>query len=209
MHAIVERMTHPPYAGLQLDATAVRVLAHPLRSRLLSRLRVKGPGTATELAEALGTNTGATSYHLRRLESVALVTDTGEGQGKRRLWRASTDFHAWRRSDFIDDDDASTATGWLERFYLSQLAARSEAWQDTLDSWPTPWVDALGLEDSMVQVTPAQLTELRRELDALVARYRHAGDDDPLARRVSLYSYAVPTDLTPPASAPAAPPEQP
>ena len=35
---------------LRLDATALRVLAHPLRSRLLSQLRLHGPATATELA---------------------------------------------------------------------------------------------------------------------------------------------------------------
>ena len=54
-----------------------------------------GSATATELAAELSTNTGATSYHLRKLESVGLVTDTGEGEGKRRLWRASTQYHSW------------------------------------------------------------------------------------------------------------------
>src|SRR5674536_30776 len=81
--------------GLRLDASALRVLAHPLRSRLLSALRRGGPATTTELAKTLGTNSGATSYHLRKLESVGLVADTGEGEGKRRLWRAATDFHQW------------------------------------------------------------------------------------------------------------------
>ena len=65
---------------IQLDAEAVRVLAHPLRSRLLSALRLHGPATATELADRLDTNTGATSYHLRKLESVGLV----EGHRRRR-----------------------------------------------------------------------------------------------------------------------------
>ncbi|MFT4284363.1 MAG: helix-turn-helix domain-containing protein, partial [Protaetiibacter sp.] len=55
---------------MRLDARAVRVLAHPLRSRILGRLRLHGPATATELATELQTNTGATSYHLRALESV-------------------------------------------------------------------------------------------------------------------------------------------
>ena len=36
--------------GIRLDAGALRVLAHPLRSRLLSTLRVGGPATATDLA---------------------------------------------------------------------------------------------------------------------------------------------------------------
>ena len=39
--------------GLRLDAAALKVLAHPLRSRLLSALRVDGPATATDLAARL------------------------------------------------------------------------------------------------------------------------------------------------------------
>ena len=104
-----------PWTSLRLDAAALRVLAHPLRSRLLSRLRVDGPSTATDLAGVLGTNTGATSYHLRKLESVGLVADTGDGEGRRRLWRASTRSHSFDPSDHRDDDDASAALGWLQR----------------------------------------------------------------------------------------------
>ena len=80
---------------VRLDATALRVLAHPLRSRLLAQLRLHGPATATDLADVLDTNTGATSYHLRKLESVGLVTDTGTGAGKRRVWEASSRGHEW------------------------------------------------------------------------------------------------------------------
>ncbi|MGI8459064.1 MAG: helix-turn-helix domain-containing protein [Propionibacteriaceae bacterium] len=187
--------------GLRLDAIAIRVLAHPLRSRLLSRLRTAGPATATELAEALGTNTGATSYHLRKLESVGLVTDSGDGAGKRRPWRASTDFHAWNRSEFADDEDATTALGWLERSYIRQLTTRAEAWQDALEGWPPEWADACGLGDTMITANPSQLAELRSELDEVLARYRHAGDGDPDARRISIFSYVCPTDLTAPETA--------
>ncbi|WP_428995029.1 helix-turn-helix domain-containing protein [Kribbella qitaiheensis] len=38
-----------------------------MRNRMLGLLRVHGPATATTLAERLGVNTGATSYHLRQL----------------------------------------------------------------------------------------------------------------------------------------------
>ena len=114
-----------------LDARAIRVLAHPLRSRVLSQLR-RRPATATELAAALHTNTGATSYHLRKLESVGLVTDTGEGEGKRRLWRAARattpgQLGVPRRRGRHD------RSGWLERDYIRQFAARAEHWQDATE----------------------------------------------------------------------------
>ena len=92
-----------PTENLRLDATAIRVLAHPLRSLLLSRLRRDGPATATELAEELGTNTGATSYHLRKLEEVGLVTDTEQGEGRRRVWQAASRSHSFTSGDYPDD----------------------------------------------------------------------------------------------------------
>lgn len=188
----------PDFSGIELDATAIKVLAHPLRSRLLSRLRTDGPATATELAEVLSTNTGATSYHLRKLEAVGLVADTGEGEGKRRLWQAATDFHSWTTSVLRQDEDSATAMQWLERDYVRQFAERAERWLDTAESWPPEWVDALGLNDTFVLVTPEQLGDLEARRDALIAEYRTVGEGDPRARKISVYSYARPADNTPP-----------
>lgn len=183
--------------GMRLDERAVRVLAHPLRSRILGRLRMHGPATATELAAALSTNTGATSYHLRALEDVGLVADTGDGVGKRRIWRASTDYHSWSNSDFADDEDAQTALGWLRRDYVRQYAARAEQWLDAEAGWPVEWVDRLGFGDALLTVTPAQLAAFQDELEALTEKYRRAGDGDPAARRVQLIVQSIPVDLDP------------
>lgn len=184
--------------GMRLDEWAVRVLAHPLRSRILGALRLHGPATATELAVALSTNTGATSYHLRALEDVGLVADTGDGAGRRRVWRASTDSHSWVNSDFADDEDARTALGWLRRDYVRQFAARAEQWLDAEADWPAEWVDRLGLDDFLLTVTPDQLAAFDAELDALVARYRGLGDGEAGARRIHIVVQSAPVDLAPP-----------
>jgi DNA-binding transcriptional ArsR family regulator len=186
------------FTGIHLDERAIRVLAHPLRSRLLSKLRIDGPATATELATEFATNTGATSYHLRALESVGLVTDTGEGAGKRRLWKASTQYHSWTNSAFAGDDDTRTALDWLQRSYIRQFAERAERWLDAAEGWPAEWVDALGLSDTFVTVTPEQLGQLNAELDELAAKYRLIGESDPRARRIHLSMYANPAELNPP-----------
>lgn len=178
---------------VRLDTDALLTLAHPLRSRLLSALRRDGPATATELAEQLDTNTGATSYHLRRLEAVGLVEDTGDGAGRRRLWRASTRGHSYVPSDFAQDPDASAAVGWLSRHYAEQMAQRVSAWLDARDRWPVEWQDACGTSDDAVTVTPAQAEQLAEELQQLVARYRGAGADDPTARRVTVWTVLAPT----------------
>lgn len=183
------------YTGMRLDTTALKVLAHPLRSRLLSTLRRGGPATATALAAALGTNSGATSYHLRKLESVGLVTDTGEGEGKRRLWRASTDSHQFEPSDFAGDEDAETALNWLVRDYTRHFAEQFERWLDVEAAWPAEWRDAAGMSDSYVIATPEQVEELKAEVDELIARYRRVGQGNPRARRLAVYSVLYPLDL--------------
>ncbi|HWH01466.1 MAG TPA: helix-turn-helix domain-containing protein, partial [Pilimelia sp.] len=80
----------PALPHARLTGAQLRVLAHPLRSRLLGSLRVHGPQTATALAARLRTNTGAASYHLRQLAGAGLVAEeTGRGRGRERWWRAA------------------------------------------------------------------------------------------------------------------------
>ena len=140
---------------------------------------------------------GGDQLHLRKLESVGLVTDTEEGEGKRRLWRAATDFHSWTNSAFRDDEDAATALGWLQRDYVRQLAEKAERWLDAAPNWPAEWVDVLGLNDTFVTVTPEQMRDLNARMDALLAEYRTVGSGDPRARRVSVNIFARPMDPRP------------
>ncbi|MFI2490018.1 ArsR/SmtB family transcription factor [Promicromonospora kroppenstedtii] len=177
----------------RLTPEAVKVLAHPLRSRLLGALRRGGPATATTLANALGTNTGATSYHLRKLESVGLVTDTGDGAGKQRLWRAATSSHSWERTELAHDEDAATALGWLERDYLRLFSTEFGHWLDVAESWPDEWQDATGMGDTWVTVNPEQLRALRAELDELFARY-HDAAPGPGARRMTFWHAMYPLE---------------
>jgi len=185
----------PSSPGLRLDAGSLRVLAHPLRSRLLSALRRDGPATATELATALGTNSGATSYHLRKLESVGLVTDTGEGEGKRRLWRAATESHGWKASDFAGDEDSETALNWLVRDYNRDLAQQFERWLDVEGEWPVAWRDAAGMSDVFMLVTSEQAEAFAADLERLIERYRRVGEGHPDALRLALYTVLFPMDL--------------
>jgi DNA-binding transcriptional ArsR family regulator len=188
----------PDHSGADSGAftlESLRVLAHPLRSRLLGALRRHGPSTATDLATLLGTNSGATSYHLRRLESVGLVSDTGEGAGKRRLWQASAEYHPWHPSDIEGDEDAETALNWLTRDYARHFGEQYDRWLDVSTTWPTAWQDACGSTDASVLVTPEALEAMREELRDLIERYRRVGQGNPRARRVAVYAFAYPLDL--------------
>ena len=183
---------------IRLDASALRVLAHPLRSRLLTELRLHGRATATELADRLATNTGATSYHLRKLESVGLVNDTGDGVGKRRVWQAASRGHDWEPSDFAGDPDAEASLAWLTSYYRSFHAEQAEQWAAHAESWPGQWRDVLGSGDDGLLVTAQQARDLHEELNAVVRRYRNAGVDDPDAIRILIYTDLYPLDARPP-----------
>ena len=184
--------TESTTSTLHLDARAVKVLAHPLRSRLLSALRSGGPATATALAERLGTNSGATSYHLRKLESVGIVEETGEGHGKERWWRASTDMHSFTQRDVAYDADGQAAADWLRRYYLRSFLDRYGAWLDDHAAWPLKWQEVADASDYLLRVSPQRLAELEAEMSALFERYRDPDPDDPEALPVEVQLHAFP-----------------
>jgi DNA-binding transcriptional ArsR family regulator len=191
-------MRSSPAPNVHLDRPALAMLAHPLRARLLDELRVSGPATATTLAAALQTNSGATSYHLRKLAQVALVVDSGEGGGRRRLWRASTESRPRDEGpDDPDDGDGRAALAWLARDYLQHFTDRAEQWLDSQSGWPVDWRDQVGLSDHLVQVTAAQLSALRADLAEVLERYRRVGAGNPNAKRVSVYLCPLPVDRPP------------
>ena len=189
--------TGPTTSTLHLDARAIKVLAHPLRSRLLSALRIGGPATATALAGRLETNTGATSYHLRRLASVGLVEETAEGRGRERWWRAATDMHSFTQRDVAYDADGQAAADWLRRYYLRSFLDRYGAWLDEHASWPLEWQEVADASDWLLRVSPRRLGELNAELGTLVERYRDPDPDDPDARPIEIHLHAFPLGPAP------------
>lgn len=189
--------------GAPPSNTALRVLAHPLRSRVLAHLRVHGPATASDLARELSSNSGATSYHLRRLAQVGLIHDTDGGGGRRRVWQAaseaSSDVTAGTQAsgpaEPMDEDEQSVAQ-WLALDYLEHFGDRARGWVQQREQWPSAWQVA-GLEDHLVQVSAEQLTALRAELVEVLQRYRRVGQGNPAAKRVVVYTCALPLDAAP------------
>ena len=137
------RPLDPPPHGAQLQT-----LAHPLRSRLLGALRFHGPATSTALAARLGTNSGATSYHLRQLAEAGLVEDDPErSNGRDRWWRSVHDATSWRSTDYDDDPDARAADDWLVRRQAHVAAGWLNDWLEGRDEWSTEWRDAADQSD--------------------------------------------------------------
>ena len=180
--------------GARLDGAQIRVLAHPLRIRLLGELRIQGPATATMLAEKLDTNTGATSYHLRQLAEVGLVTEEPDlGTGRQRWWRAAHDVSSWDSSDFDGEPDASAAVEWIQAEQVRILTEHAERWAATQHAQPPAWRDAAGMSDIILTIGPERLKALNHELWQVIERYRaESASDEPGAELVSYFIAGYP-----------------
>lgn len=192
---------------VRLTSQQVRVLAHPLRTRLLGALRLDGPATATTLARALGTNTGATSYHLRQLAEVGLVEEVEQGTARQRWWRAAHDVTSWRSTDFDDDPDASAASDWIEAYLVSRAAEQAERWVAEQRDWPRPWREAASFNDYRLRLTPKQLAALQEEIWQVISRYDRqppadTGDEEEARDVLVFYSGfpRLPENAPPPRS---------
>lgn len=169
------------------DGEELKALTHPLRVRMLGALREDGPATATELARRFGTDTGATSYHLRKLAQYGFVEEiASEGHPRARRWQAVHATTTWNNSDLAETSEGRTAVGWLRRQQAGILMSDVESFEQEQATLPPEWVDAAGIGDLLVKLTPESLGELwdrfYSHLDELKAR--DASEVD--ARRVSI-----------------------
>jgi predicted ArsR family transcriptional regulator len=153
-----------------------------------------GPATSTGLAERLDTNTGATSYHLRRLEGVGLVTeDTDRGTGRERWWKSPHDGTSWVTSEFLNDPDDRAAADWLIGTYAQMNAQWHNDWLEARHQWSREWQDAAGDSSSELFLTADQLSALNRELHEVIDRYTEGVSAADAERvKVLLYSFPAP-----------------
>ena len=180
-----------------LSPEQLRTLAHPLRMRLLSVLRLEGAATATQLARRLGSDSGKTSYHLRQLAEVGLVgEDETRGNRRDRWWQALHDSTQWNPADHLDDPDTTAATDWMAGHVVRQHAQWAETYVHAQDSWSAAWIDASTLSDYLLELTPARLRELVEDVGALIESYREepgaSGRDTGDRERVSIVFYGFP-----------------
>jgi DNA-binding transcriptional ArsR family regulator len=160
--------------------TALRALAHPVRLRMLGLLRVEGPATASRLAQRLGLNSGATSYHLRQLaEHGFVLDDPGRGTGRERWWRAA---HRTTHvpDDYGGDPDAGDAHQAFSQAVAVTYAAQIQEAVEEQSTLPDEWRSLGSASDWSLRLTPDEARRLHDELHAVVDRYRlwHPEDTD-------------------------------
>src|ERR1700722_14720682 len=96
-----------PRRQVVTDPRAMRALAHPLRVALLEAVRRDGEITATRAAELLGESPGNMSWHLQTLAKYGLGEETGDGRGRSRPWRATSDSRSFETS--MSDPETAAA----------------------------------------------------------------------------------------------------
>lgn len=158
----------PAGAREEVGTAQLRVLAHPTRLAFLRRLRTHGPSTARALGRELGLDSGAASYHLRRLaEGGLIVEEPGLGTRRERWWRAAADSVQFHPAEHEDD---------LSREYvragLAALADDLRGLADVVPSVPAGWLARAAFVDDRLHLDDQGADELRAELLALLARYR-------------------------------------
>lgn len=184
-----------PALDVTLDTAVLRVLAHPTRLALLGRLRQRGPATAGQLAEHFGLDSGAASYHLRRLAVGGLIEeDEALGNRRDRWWRAL------HRRSYHDPGAAAPAERQQSRSYTQAVAMHygnhlHEVATQVVPALPYDWLAATIFADYPLHLTPGELDELKRELVTVVSTYRDRRSAG--AQPVSLQLQAFPL-LDPP-----------
>jgi DNA-binding transcriptional ArsR family regulator len=170
------------------DPATLKALAHPLRLRMLGRLRADGPATASQLARMFGESSGATSYHLRQLERYGFAESVPEQPSKReRVWRAShdsTSFHLHTG----DDPVAQAAVDTILQVQLEHLLDGVRRRQRGLASAPPQWRAAHMSSDWGIRITARRLTELKARIAELVDA--HETPDNPDARMVVVQAHS-------------------
>lgn len=167
--------------NLELDATALKALAHPLRVQILRILQLRSRASVTSLAAELGETTGATSYHLRQLARHGFVEEfeADETGGKRvgrkqRWWRMAVDQIHMTGFEFMANEETREAAGFLLREYQADRSRRLANWYATAPQWPEQWQRASSDMDGHLTLNPRQLRALADELAAVMEKYRTA-----------------------------------
>ncbi|WP_116051826.1 winged helix-turn-helix domain-containing protein [Amycolatopsis palatopharyngis] len=165
-------------SSTNLDARALRAMAHPLRVRLLDLLRADGPATASGLAQRVGESSGTTSWHLRQLAEHGLVEeDTTRGTKRERWWKPAHETQSMRVADFLDDPELAGPLNVYLQSAIQQRFAIESQFVAELPLWNDRWRDKASFYDDRLFLSPDEAIALTGEVQELVDRYRRERRD--------------------------------
>lgn len=155
------------------DARALKALTHPERLKMLGILRLEGPQTATRLAERLGLNSGATSYHLRQLAEHGFIEADAERGNKRDRWWKARHESTWIEPAEAQGEarDASMA---MIQSVISHHAAAMQRAHENYDALPPEWQRAQTFSDFTIAMPPEEARALIDQITELLMQAKAA-----------------------------------
>jgi DNA-binding transcriptional ArsR family regulator len=176
----------------------MRALAHPLRVALLEAVRRDGEITATRAGELLGESPANMSWHLQTLAKYGFVEETGEGRGRSRPWRVTSESRSFETA--MTDPETAAAGEALERTFLESASGQIREWWSRRLSYPVKWRRAAFMTDTVRYLTAPELTAMMHEIIAVYDRYADRADESNRpagALPVHLYAHGHPLLPTP------------
>ena len=160
------------------DPEELKALAHPLRQRILVRLRGHGPATSADLAAEFGEDRGATSYHLRQLARFGyLEIDQQRSAGRRKYWRAVPQDLRLPEPHEVEEP-ARTAAAEVSRRWVQDGLDQLARHQQRRGADPD-WDAASMISTGTYRLTREELRQFAGEYIAFVKRWSRPPDEAP------------------------------
>src|SRR5882757_598536 len=176
------------------DPRALRALTSPVRLRILERLYLDGPLTATELSEPVGESPANCSWHLRQLARYGFVEEAGGGKGRRRPWRAVSENLTWGTDE--EAGELAAAGVAASQLLRDQAAGALKEWAVWRREEPTEWRNAGFDMQTLAWLTVEELAEFARVIAELMTRHDERTHDPSKrpagARAIRLVASGIP-----------------
>ena len=173
---------------LVIDHEQIRLLADPLRRRILETL---GQGkTVAEISSTLGVTDSRILRHLKRLAESDIVHLQQDG-GDQRAWRC---IPAADRVRFRDPgDNASETTEPVSSEVVCQF---NQAFRESADGIFGPGFQS-SVNHNRARLSERQAAEFNRRLLDLIEEYFPPGKGDPSGIKYGFFGVLTPIDLPP------------
>lgn len=158
------------------DPRALRALAHPVRLAILDYLHTAGPATATECAEVVGESPSSCSYHLRTLARWGFVEEVAGEDRRERRWRRLARRVSWSSDEAATPDEFAAGRELLDATLAREdrTVATYLANEERVDP---AWRSAANFIANTLYMTPAEVTELREQVERLFEPYIRGGSE--------------------------------
>ena len=105
------------------------------------------------------------SWHLQTLAKYGFVEETGNGRGRSRPWRLTSDSRSFETS--MTDPDVAAAGEALERTFMDRTYDQMREWWSRRLTYPVKWRRAAFMTDSVSYLTAAGLAAMMHDIRAI------------------------------------------